>query len=481
MSALLSSFDWAATPLGAPVRWPASLKTIVGTLLRSPIAMILLWGEDGHMIYNAAYAVVAGDRHPAILGAKVREGWPEVAAFNDRVMRVGLAGDTLSFRDQEMVLIRSGKPETVWFNLDYSPVLDEDGQPGGVLAIVMETTQRVLSERRVVGESERLRAMFAQAPSFMAVLTGPEHRFEIVNESYRQLIGHRTDVIGKTVREALPEIEGQGFFELLDQVLATGIPFVGRAMPVDIQRHPDGPTEKRYLDLVYQPITDSEGHRTGIFAEGYDVTDRVVSEEHQRLLLREMNHRVKNLFAIVSGMVGVTARTAPTPRDMARTLKGRLEALAVANDLIRPGLIGDHGDDATTDLETLVRTVLKPHMNADTRLAVDGPEVAVGNRSLTSLALFLHELATNASKHGALSVPDGVVTVTWSSGADRLLTFDWVERGGPAATEPAEVTGFGTVLARRSIEGQLQGRLAYDWDPRGLSIRASVPLEPATA
>src|ERR687889_2832832 len=90
--------------------------------LGTPVPVVTLWGEDGVMIYNDAYSVFAGGRHPALLGSKVREGWPEVAAFNDHVMKVGLAGGTLAFRDQELTLYRHGQPENVSMNLDYSPV-----------------------------------------------------------------------------------------------------------------------------------------------------------------------------------------------------------------------------------------------------------------------------------------------------------------------------------------------------------------------
>jgi PAS domain-containing protein len=147
LSELVRTFDWAATPLGAISTWPQSLRTTVGLLLRSPVPIVLLWGEDGVMIYNDAYSGFAGGRHPRLLGSKVREGWPEVADFNDNVMRVGLAGGTLSYKDQELVLHRfAGRPEKAWMNLDYSPVLDEDGRAAGVIAIVVETTERVLAE-----------------------------------------------------------------------------------------------------------------------------------------------------------------------------------------------------------------------------------------------------------------------------------------------------------------------------------------------
>jgi PAS domain-containing protein len=157
MGALIRLRDWSDTGLGPVSGWPQSLKTTVGILLRSPVPIVLLWGSDGIMIYNDAYSVFAEGRHPLLFGSKVREGWPEVADFNDNVMKVGLSGGTLSYRDQELTLHRKGFPEPVWMNLDYSPVLGENGHPAGVLAIVVETTQRVLTERVLAKTEERLR------------------------------------------------------------------------------------------------------------------------------------------------------------------------------------------------------------------------------------------------------------------------------------------------------------------------------------
>ena len=149
LGALIRHFDWAKTSLGPLATWPQSLKTVTDTLLRSPVPIALLWGEDGIMIYNDAYSAFAGGRHPKLLGSKVRDGWAEVADFNDHVMKVGLSGGTLVYKDQELTLYRQGQPEQVWMNLDYSPVLNEAGEPAGVIAIVVETTQRVIAERRV--------------------------------------------------------------------------------------------------------------------------------------------------------------------------------------------------------------------------------------------------------------------------------------------------------------------------------------------
>ncbi|QDP18544.1 PAS domain S-box protein [Sphingomonas xanthus] len=273
MAGRVRNFDWSKTPLGAIDSWPQSLKTATAILLNSPVPIVMLWGEDGVMIYNDAYSVFASARHPGLLGSKVREGWPEVADFNDNVMKVCLAGGTLAYKDQELTLHRHGRPEQVWMNLDYSPVPDETGRPAGVIAIVVETTERVLAERQTVAERERLKQMFEQAPGFMAVLRGPEHVFELANPAYMQLLGHR-EVIGKAAREAVPEVADQGFFEILDDVYRTGKAFIGSAVDVGLQRTPDGPTEHRVVDFVFQPITDNQGQVSGIFIEGSDVTER---------------------------------------------------------------------------------------------------------------------------------------------------------------------------------------------------------------
>ncbi len=145
---LIAALDWSATPLGAIEGWPQSLRTATALVLRSPVPMAMLWGTDGVMLYNDAYSQIAGKRHPQVLGSNVRESWPEVADFNDHVMRVGLAGGTLHYCDQELTLHRNGRPEQVWMNLDYSPVLDERGDPAGVVCILAETTERVANARR---------------------------------------------------------------------------------------------------------------------------------------------------------------------------------------------------------------------------------------------------------------------------------------------------------------------------------------------
>ncbi|MBV4552640.1 PAS domain-containing protein [Pseudomonas sp. SWRI102] len=147
MARRIRAYDWSRTELGAIEHWSASLRSAVQLMLASPLPMVMLWGRQGFMIYNDAYAEFAGGRHPYLLGRAVELGWPEVAEFNRHVLDVCLAGGTLSYRSKELVLLRDGKPEDVWMDLYYSPVPDDDHTPAGVLAIVVETTELVLTER----------------------------------------------------------------------------------------------------------------------------------------------------------------------------------------------------------------------------------------------------------------------------------------------------------------------------------------------
>ena len=147
MAQRIRAFDWSTTDLGPIDRWSPSLACNVQMLLASPVPMVMLWGRLGYMIYNDSYSRFAGGRHPYLLGTPVELGWPEVAEFNRHVVSTCLAGGTLSFNNKDLVLLRNGQPETVWLDLYYSPVAGDNQQPAGVLAIVVETTEHVHSER----------------------------------------------------------------------------------------------------------------------------------------------------------------------------------------------------------------------------------------------------------------------------------------------------------------------------------------------
>ncbi|MGI9090703.1 MAG: PAS domain-containing protein [Gemmatimonadaceae bacterium] len=279
--------DWATTPLGPVEGWPQSLRTISATVLASAFANIVLWGPDLIQIYNDSYIPILGTKHPWALGMPTRVCWPEAWEFNSPIYASVFAGETVSFQDQLYRLLRNGPdapPDDVYITLSYSPITGDTGEVGGVLVTLVDTTERITAQRleserddlvrKLEVESARLEGIFRQAPTFFAVLSGPNHVFELANDAYFQVVGYR-DIIGKPLLEALPDLDGQGFTELLDEVLATGEPFVGQEISAVVTRSADALPEQRFVDFVYQAITDSAGNRTGVVTHGSDVTEHV--------------------------------------------------------------------------------------------------------------------------------------------------------------------------------------------------------------
>lgn len=467
---LIRDFDWSRTSLGPVENWSAPLKTATALLLQSPVPIVMLWGDDGVMIYNDAYSVFAGHRHPDLFGSNVREGWAEIADFNDNVMNVGLAGRTLAYRDQELTLHRKGYPEQVWMDLDYSPVLDESGKPAGVIAIVVETTERVLAERRNREEFQRLQNLFSQAPTFMAILSGPEHRVDLVNPEYRKLIGHR-NIEGMTIGEALPELVEQGFVALLDRVFATDEAVKRSSERVLLRWKDDGPLEERFLDFVYQPIRDEKDKVTNIFVQGSDVTERVRAENHQKLLINELNHRVKNTLASIQSIVAQTLRGVHSKEDASKAISARIIALSRAHNV----LTDENWDGA--DLATMVEDALSAFQPAGRRaIHVSGPTLRVGPHAALSIALALHELATNASKYGSLCSPTGGVDLNWSVGKDDIFRLIWTEEGGPPV-EFSDRKGFGSRLILHVLPKELRGTAEMDFRSSGVVFTLTTTLD----
>jgi len=204
----------------------------------------------------------------------------------------------------------------------------------------------------------------------------------------------------------------------------------------------------------------------GIFL---DVTGRKQAEEGSELLAGEMSHRVKNLLAIASALTTLTSRSAVSIAEMTRELTQRLTALGRAHDLVRP-LPGAQGSAAL--LGDLFTVLLAPYDDTGAfsgRIRVAVPRMGVGERTATTLAMVVHELATNSVKHGALSVEAGALDIS-SNADDQDVYLVWAETGGPTMTQQPEMRGFGSQMVSRSVSNQLGGELAYDWQSSGLVV-----------
>jgi two-component sensor histidine kinase len=476
VGALMRVRDWSDTGLGPISRWPQSLKTTVGLVLYSPVPMVLLWGPDGFMIYNDAYSAFAGGRHPLLFGSKVREGWPEVADFNNNVMQVGLGGGTLSYRNQELTLHRNGVPEQVWMNLDYSPVLGDNGRPEGVLAIVVETTQQVLAERALAIAEERLRQALnasgmvgtfdwhVQSDTFFS----DAHFAEMFSVDPAK--GEKGAPLADYLAGIHPE-DAERIANAVNHAVIT------REKYVQEYRLLQKAGNIRWVETRGECLYGEDGKPDRFVGVVVDVTNQKDAQERQRLLAREADHRVKNIFANFHSMINLSARSARTPQEMAQALRGRLDALLRAKDLVRPGIMGTEHESKRTTVGALVRAVLQPYDDGSPdRIVLSGPDVPVGTKSVTGLALALHETATNAVKYGALSRPDGSIRVTWEASSEDLH-LDWDETGGPEINVTPLARGFGSILTERSVTGELGGKIELDWRRNGLRLKLSVPLQ----
>jgi len=239
-----------------------------------------------------------------------------MAPFHDNVIETCLAGGTLRYRDVMLEIRRSGVPETAWFDLDYSPILDVEGIPVGVLAVVDETTRRVLAARADAEERQQLVELFRQAPSFMAMLSGPDHRFTFLNDAGRWLVGDRA-AIGRPVREAIPEAEWQGYLELLDRIYREGETYRLQGARFVEQRSATAPEREHYLDLVYQPVRDSAGNVTGIFVQGLDVTEAHAAAEARSRAEAELTESKEELQRLADALpVLISFTDAPAPGEL---------------------------------------------------------------------------------------------------------------------------------------------------------------------
>lgn len=601
MADLILNRDWS-DGLGPIEGWPAALRSALSICLNSSFPTAIYWGPELRLLYNDSWSHIPGERHPWALGRPASEVWADIwEVVGPQFDRVMATGEGLSTYDQLLPIIRNGVQTESYWNYSFTAIRDELGNICGVFNQGNETTTSVVARRQAQEEIVRLGRLFALAPAAIAIIEGPSHTFKLVNPAYEALV-QRSDLLDRTVAEALPEVKDQGFISLLDTVYATNEPFKGTAVAIEFVL-PDGKRQWRYVDFVFQPITDTAGQPAGIFVQASDVTeattamaalreseqrfeaivnsidqmiwstrpdgyhdyfnqrwyeytgvqegvtngadwesvfhpddraeawalwetslasgepyhveyrlrhrsgqfrwvigraqcvrnpegeiirwygtctdihDLKMAEEARQLLLRELNHRVKNLFAITAGMINMTARSSTSVSTMAQSLHGRLQALAKAHHLIQPAInAGLHGFESVS-LHTLLEEILSPHViDRQLQLSMNGPELRLGPNASTSFALIFHELATNAAKYGSFRDSEGRLDVSWQmDGA--TLSFKWRESVTRSEITAPTQEGFGSKLARTSANHQLGGTIGFEWQPGGVEITLTAATE----
>ena len=286
MGERIRAYPWAHTPLGEPQVWPRGLRTAVRVLLTTQHPMFIFWGHEHTCLYNDGYSRSLGpEKHPSILGAPGRESWDEIWPIIGPQIEQVMRGEGATWHENQLVpIFRHGELQEVYWTYSFSPI-DEPDFPhgvGGVLVICTETTEQVLAERRLSADRERFVQLFDQAPTFLALLRGPEHVVELANPGYLKMIGHRP-IVGRKVADALPDAVEQGYLTLLDEVYRSGKPYSAFGAKYAVEASPGGPIDERYVDFVYQPITDPDGSVSGILVQGADVTARTAANRELAL------------------------------------------------------------------------------------------------------------------------------------------------------------------------------------------------------
>ncbi len=472
---LIADHDWAATELGPIAGWPAALTSTLGLILGSEPAMAILWGPTGTLLYNDGYAEVCGKRHPAVLGRSVIDSWPEAASFNQNVLDRCLAGERLAYHDQYLVLQRNGAAEDTWFDLNYSPIRDADGNVLGVFALVNETTSLHVAADDLKRDQER----FRQALNAAGVIGIWDWQFESDRMFADQRLAAFFGVGADEARDGAPRSafdqlvhpEDRAYVEEEMQRAA----FSGGDLSIEY-RLIDGTGRIRWVMVRGTGFRDAAGQPSRLSGAAVEITNRKNAEETRRLLIRELHHRIKNTFAVIAGMITMTARSATSVGEMADVLRGRLVALAAAHELIRPAITAEVGYTERTSLSDLLTAILAPHLYFPEQLTLEAPPVEIGVTAATSLALVLHELATNAAKYGALSTPKGQLRIS-ARFAPESLELEWNESGGPVVEGPPRHEGFGSRLATMSVVGQLAGSIDFQWNETGLVARLVMSRE----
>ncbi len=277
---LIRQKDWSATPLGAVDGWPQTLKIAVRLLLDSGFPMYLVWGPQLIQLYNDAYRPILGEtKHPTALGGRAADTFPEIWEWVGPTFGRVMQGEAFSAEDLLIPLNRNGYLEDCYFTFSYTPLRDETGTVCGILVPVVETTQTLLDRKQLEENQKRLQTVFAQAPVAITMLeAGPNLTFMMANPLYADLVGRQVDdLLGVPLLEALPEVAGQGFDELLNNVIASGVPYINNENPVMLNRN--GQLETVYVNFIYQPVRDLNQTITGVMAIVNDVTAQVLARQ----------------------------------------------------------------------------------------------------------------------------------------------------------------------------------------------------------
>ncbi|MGK9171060.1 PAS domain S-box protein [Inquilinus limosus] len=428
---------------------------------------------DGRITYFNKAAVGLWGQRPALgesmFGHSWKLLWPDGSPLpvDESPMAIALQ-EGRAIRGGEATVERADGSQVPFLPFAM-PVFDRTGAPTGAVNVLID-----LSDRRQVDLAAHRLAAIVESSDDAIVAKDLNGVITDWNRGAEQIFGYTAEeAVGRPITIIIPSDRRLEEVEILTRIRN------GERVEhfETIRRRKDGLEVP--ISLTVSPIRDHARRIIGASKIARDISERYKAQERQMLLLREMSHRVKNLFALSSAVVTLSARQARTPEELATAVRSRLGALARAHDLILAEVNPKLASTKTT-LAALIGTIVAPYDATQIRVTLDGPDVPVSGHAVTGLALALHEFATNAAKYGALSHESGAIDVSWSVEDDELILV-WAERGGPEVTGPSEVKGFGTFMADMTVSGQLAGAIARDWRAEGLVITVKIPVQRLSA
>lgn len=347
-----------------------------------------------------------------------------------------------------------------------TPLFDENGQLTGGVNLLVDLTERSIADET----TQRLAAIVESSDD--AILAKNLNGIIITwNKGAERLFGYTPEeAIGQPILMLIPPDRQDEEPKILSRIKS------GERIDhyETIRRRKDGSLVE--VSLSVSPIRGLDGRIVGASKIARDITERRLAEHRQQLLLREMNHRVKNLFTLASSLVTLSARSAATPAELATSVAARLEALSRAHALTIPPVSSETVEtEQATTLHALIRTLVAPFENHpdSSRVRIEGVDVPVSGNAATSLSLLLHEFATNAAKYGALSTPEGKIEILCTDEGERFV-LTWAECGGPNIQSEPVAEGFGTLLCKATAGGHLGGDIEREWRPEGLFLKLAV-------
>lgn len=373
--------------------------------------------------------------------------------------------------------VRNGEGQVRWIAARGQVYFDDDGAPVRFPGIVVDITERKRADAELEAIAARLRnseaqfRVLADAMPQMVWSTRPDGFHDYYNARWYEFTGVPA---GSTDGEGWndvfhPDDQGRAW-ERWSRSLSTGEPY-----EIEYRlKHHSGVYRWTLGRAV--AVRDDEGEITRWFGTCTDIDDLKRLEQGRELVSQELSHRIKNIFAVITALVALSARQYPEARDFSASLRTRIAALARAHEFVRPHTETSRPTVGATTLHAFLLDLFKAYADdaGAPRVHIAGDDAVFDDQAATSVALLFHELATNAAKYGALSNDSGKITLTTYADGERFV-LTWIETGGPLLEGPPTTTGFGTSLALLSVEGQLGGRLEREWRPEGLKIVVDLP------